>query len=197
MIVREPYFLRATQFVDFDQVDRLETAAIGANPSRLRMLHDWFHANPAGFSVVENLHHEVVGCVNLVALRSGTVKRLSTGLLMEGDIRGPDLYRPDERSLVRDIYCESIVVPTVGGIRDLEAVSLILRELESLLQKIGDVPRMGELYALAATKPGKRFMFKLGFELAVTGVDRHDGRDLLVGAVPGVLERASRFVKRD
>jgi hypothetical protein len=69
----------------------------------------WFDANRTGFSLVVNAQGLTVGHAVILPLRPEPWRDLAAGYIIEGELKGSDLYSPDERPSINALHIASVV----------------------------------------------------------------------------------------
>ena len=184
LIYSKPVRVRAA-----DESDVIWAAALarrvytGADVIPESLMLEWFGANPGGFSVLCDAEGERVGNVDLLPLRAEAMARIRNGSGIELEIRGADLFGARERGLVRDVYVESVVARAADLQRVDGGAEAVLRSFSELLARVGDLRALQNVYAIAASRGGERFLKRLGMERVMEGAERRDGHDLFGGSV--------------
>jgi hypothetical protein len=151
----------------------------------VEVMLDWYRANPNGFFVVKRSDGANVGNLDLLTFRPDTLQQFIGGGILERNISGDCLYKPNEKSFVRDVYIASLVVPESSFARESSnAASLraVIRKLPHCIRKVcdkGSVER-GEIniYALSASPNITRLMVENGFKIVSSKIQRKDAHDL-------------------
>ena len=141
------------------------------------ILRDWYSQNPNGFSTIKH-KGQVIGHVDLLPLKSNILERFMDGVITEQEIRGSDLFSAEELELVRTIYVESVALVGSNGLTRALAVKHVLLNAIDLISRLGDPRRIENIFAVAATSNGKRFLKALGFSIVSRAQDRRDQHDL-------------------
>jgi class 3 adenylate cyclase len=146
----------------------------------------WYRANPHGFSIMEKDDGEMLGYVGILPLKPSAVALLLDGTQAEGSITSEMLYASDERSLIRTIYIESIIVKDKYKELQLKAFSELLTNFGVLLGRVCDVDQVGDVYHIPATEKSERLIHQLGFKLLGLADERVDKHPLYVAALKDV-----------
>jgi hypothetical protein len=167
---------------DLDWIFRLQIDAYSAQYAvARRTLERWYGSNPDGFSIV-TMNGRRIGHVTIVPLRPKILESFVQGTIVEQDIHEDSLYTPGEKHLIRNLYCESIIIDSPKGhsILPIKALTCLARDFVPLIRRICDPNKLKNVYALAASGPGERFMRGLGFDQVKSGQERSDQRALYV-----------------
>lgn len=133
---------------------------------------EWYRKNPHGFSIVRDASGERTGNVDLLPVKPAALSRLVGGVIFEADLRAEDVYGPDERALITDLYLESVIAPGAGRV--------VREAFPALMARLRDTGP-GFVYAIAASEAGARFLTKLGCVKVGEASTRADGHDLYRG----------------
>jgi hypothetical protein len=159
---------------------------------------DWYKANPHGFSIIKTSSGTRVGNLDILPLKTSTLERFLQGDLIERNITGDCLYSSAERDCIRKLYVESFVALD----RDLRprpnpgAVGATLRSFPNLVSRLCDSLQVESVYAMAASKEGKRMLTDLGFQAICGAKSRRDGHDMYCAEYSKLRERLSGFTDR-
>ena len=100
---------------DLDWIFRLEIDAYSAQYAvARRTLEQWYCRNPDGFSIL-TMNGRKIGHLTIVPLRPTILERFVQGTIAEQDIQADSLYTPGEQHLIRNLYCESIIIDSPKG----------------------------------------------------------------------------------
>jgi hypothetical protein len=165
------------------------------------ILRAWYSQNPNGFSTIK-YKGQVIGHVDLLPLKSNVLGRFRDGVITEQEIRGSDLFSAEESELVRTVYVESVALAGSNGLTRAQAVKHVLLNAIDLVSRVGDPQRIENIFAVAATSSGKRFLKALGFSIVSSAQDRRDQHDLYatrLACLEGEIHRrfASARIRRD
>ncbi|HYL09578.1 MAG TPA: hypothetical protein VEU31_02485 [Candidatus Acidoferrales bacterium] len=152
------------------------------------LLSEWYSMNPTGFSIIKAADGRPTGHLDILPLRPATLEAFLRGDIVEHEIRGDSLYSVRDRSLIRHLYVESIILLPRPHSR-AAAIVAVLSNLSSIIERITHLQTVERIYAIAATPSGERLMRRLGFDLVSQGERRKDGHNLF-GAQPSVLASA-------
>jgi hypothetical protein len=146
---------------------------------------DWYRANPDGFWVLKNGKGENIGNLDLLTFRPDTMREFIAGGLLERNIPGACLYTPSEKSLVRDVYIASLVVPAnevAGGPTNCGALLAILNKLPQCIRKMCSQESLerGEVnaYALSANAAITKLLARYRWSILTSKSRRIDAHDL-------------------
>jgi hypothetical protein len=154
------YSVRVSRRSDIDAVFKLNTLVYeGYDVIPYETLMDWHSKNPASIHVITNHFGKIIGNIDILPLKKSALDALLSGELIEMEIRGEDLYAPQERASVNYLYVES-VVNNAGVAADIE----LLRNFCIILNRLCQTHKsIKEVYCLAASPEGKHYMTHLGF----------------------------------
>jgi len=172
------YKIEAATPEDIQWIAKFEVEMYSVNDAvPLRILSEWFQQNPTGFWILK--HKDLpVGHIDILPVKAEIFQNFILGVIGERDIRGVDLYSPREKGLIRSLYVESVAISPSNGHTRAQAVNLLLSKFFDLVNHIAESSQVTEIYAIAATTAGQRFLNRLGFSLAKRGADRKDQHDL-------------------
>lgn len=156
-----------------------------------RLLREWYSVNPAGFSLVKAAGGHPVGHLDILPLRSATLEALLRGDIVEREIRGDSLYSPRDRSLIKQLYVESIILLPSKRLAKAAAIMSVLANIPSIVERVADLNTVERIYAIAATPAGEKLMRRLGFDLLSAGERRKDRHNLFAGEASVVVGKAS------
>ena len=167
--------LRAATEEDVDWIVGLEARTYpdyDAVPSEL--LHAWYNANPAGFSVIQTEDGEMLGHVDIFPIKPTGVDILLKGLETEQGILPDMIYSHDEQHLMESFYVESIIIKDKYTDMKPKALFCILSNFRALMTRICDSQNSKKIYGIGGTEGGERLMQQLGFQLITRGDERKD-----------------------
>ena len=182
---------------DLAWIFRLEIDAYSAQHAVARKkLDQWYAGNPDGFSVL-TLNGRKIGHLTIIPLRPNILESFVQGTIREQDIHDQHLYPPQEKHLIRNLYVESIIIDSPGGPSvPIIAFARLACDFIPLMSRICDPARLENIYALAASGRGERFMKKLGFVPVKGSQARADGRTLYVARFAAVRVRIAELLSR-
>ena len=160
---------------DLDWFSTIEREAYGLDAVPLELLRSWYKKNPAGFFIIKTENGQKVGHIDMLPLRSADLNLLLEGEIIERDINADAVFTVAERSQIRDLYIESVIISTSKDLTKASILRHLLAEFEVLVSKICDPTNLNNIYAMAATFAGRKLMKDLGFEIIKDGSDRLDG----------------------
>lgn len=171
---------------DIGWVADLQARTYGRDAVPADTLGAWYRTNPHGFSIMENEDGEMLGYIGILPLKSSAVALLLGGRQAQAAITSEMLYTQDERSCVRTIYIESIILKDKYKELQLQALSALLANFDALLGCICDVDRVTEIYQIPATEKGERLLQRLGFRLLGPAHERVDNHPLYVSTLKDI-----------
>lgn len=162
-----------------------------------RTLEEWYCNNPDGFSIL-TMNGRKLGHITILPLRPTILKSFVQGTIVEQDIHPDSLYTPGEKHLIRNLYFESIIIdsPKEHSTLPIKALTCLARDFVSLIRRICDPTNLENIYALAASGPGERFMRGLGFAEVKSGQERSDKRALYVARFSTLNANISELYNR-
>lgn len=155
-------------------VAEIETKAYGPDAVPLDLMQLWYQKNRSGFFVIRSREGERVGHINLLPVRADAFQPLLEGKITEMELSPDALYAPTDKASIQDLYVESIIVCRPEAQSRMPVIYALLAEFNSLIANICDPSQVRQLYAIAATPAGERFMRQLGFEQIKAGSERLD-----------------------
>lgn len=167
---------------DLDWIFRQEIDAYSAQYAvARRTLEQWYASNPDGFHVL-SMNGRRIGHLTFVPLRPKILEGFVLGTMLEQDIHADCLYTPAEKHLIKNLYVESIIIESAKGHSTLpiKALTCLAHDFVPLIRRICDPINLENIYALAASGRGERFMKGLGFSQVKRGQERPDQRSLYV-----------------
>jgi hypothetical protein len=166
--------------VDLDWIFQLEIEAYSAQYSVARQtLERWYGRNPGGFSVL-TMNGRRIGHLTIIPLHSKIIDSFVQGTILEQDIQEDCLHTPEEKNLVQNLYIESIIIDSARGhsILPIKALTRLAHDFVPLISRVCEPRNLENVYALAASGRGERFMHALGFGMVKSGEGRADRRSL-------------------
>jgi len=183
---------------DLDWIFRLQIDTYSVQHAVARKkLDEWYGSNPDGFSIVK-MNGRKIGHLTIIPLRPNILESFVDGTILEQNIHGENLFTPQEKDLTRNLYVESIIIDSPRGPSTLPIAALVRlgRDFIPLISRICDAPKLENIYALAASGRGERFMKGLGFVPVRSVQDRTDQRTLYVAAFEILKARISELLER-
>jgi hypothetical protein len=164
------------------------------------VLQEWYGANPAGFSVIRTHDGKRIGHIDILPLRPDALSALIGGTILEREIPGSSLFGPDEKSEIKDLYVESVIIRPPREVSMAPAGLCLLKSFPSLIARIVDLSQVRNLYAIGASREGQRLLKRLGFgriDKGSAGAGRHGffavGFDSLVRRLASANGRRPEF----
>jgi hypothetical protein len=183
---------------DLDWIFRLEIDAYSAQSAVARRTLDaWYGTNPDGFSIL-TMNGRKIGHLTIIPLRPEILESFAQGTIMEQDIHPDSLYTPAEKHLIRNLYVESLIVDSLNGHSTLpiKALTCLAQDFVQLIRRVCDPTNLENVYALAASGPGERFMKGLGFDQVNSDPPRSDQRVLYVAKLSTLRINISELYRR-
>jgi hypothetical protein len=122
-------------------------------------LIEWHTANPYAFLIIRN-DGQRSGHLTLLPLRPPMLQALATGERNEGHITAADLYPPEERLQIRDLYVESLIA------EPMHLLGEVVSRFEHHVERLADVYLLENVYASPMTPSGRLLIANLGFSAA-------------------------------
>jgi hypothetical protein len=148
-----------------------------------QILGDWYDQNPNGFWIIKH-KGQPIGHLDILPVKPEILQNFIAGVIVERDIRGIDLYSPNQKALVKTLYVESIAISPSNGHNRALAVNHLLSNFFDLVSRIADPSELSDIYAIAATIAGRRFLGRLGFGVVKRARERKDQHDLFAAKLP-------------
>lgn len=183
---------------DLDWIFQLEIDAYSAQYAvARRTLEQWYGTNPDGFSIL-TMNGRRIGHITIVPLHPKILESFVRGTIVEPDIREDCIYTPREKHLIRNLYFESIITGSAkeNSTLPIKALTCLARDFVPMISRICDPANLENVYALAASGPGERFMKGLGFEQVKSGQERFDQRALYVAGFSTLKATVSELYDR-
>lgn len=158
----------------------------------------WHSASPTGFSIVRDGKGQRIGNIDILPLRKAMLDEFVAGQRFEREFKREDLYKPDERGHITDLYIESFVAvlsPADGRPPDQAAGRAVLAAFPDLITRVCDASKAKRIYAIAASGNGVRVLSHLGFEIIGKAEDRVDGHPLWSASLSSVVRRLVRLFR--
>jgi class 3 adenylate cyclase len=157
---------------------------------------DWFIANPNGFSVFKR-SGRTVGNLDILPVKPNSLTRLVSGSLLERDLTGDSIYRPEERHLIDALYIESLVIDPEMAIAGPRLILELLLNFGRIINRICVPAQIRALYAISASEEGTGLLTRLGFEPVGSAANRRDAHQLYLGNLAAVSDRIRSLISRE
>lgn len=183
---------------DLDWIFQLEIDAYSAQHSVARKkLEQWYGSNPDGFSII-TMNGRSTGHLTFIPLRPNILESFAQGTIREQDIHGENLFTPREKHLIRNLYVESIIIDSPKGPSTLpiKALARLAHDFVPLIARVCEPANLENIYALAASGRGERFMKGLGFDRVQSNQERPDQRALYVAEFSTLKGRIAELLNR-
>jgi hypothetical protein len=167
---------------DLDWIFQFEIETYSAIHAVARLtLENWYISNPDGFSIL-TMNGRKIGHLTIVPLHPRILESFRRGTVLEQDIQADSLYTPGEKQLIKNLYVESIIIDSHKGpsVLPIKALTRLAHDFVPLMRRVCDPTNLENIYALAASSRGERFMKRLGFEPVKSVQERADNRTLYV-----------------
>lgn len=168
------YVVSAATAEDIPWIAEIEAVAYTEDAVPLHRLQKWHAQNPDGFSIVKTNSGHKVGHFDILPLRPGPLQSLLEGEIAESNLEPDTLYAPSEKALIKDLYIESIIIAEPDHSSRSSAIHAVLSNFQPLVRRMCDPTKLENVYAMAATTEGERFMRQIGFQQVRDGSERLD-----------------------
>lgn len=161
------YRIRQAEINDIKSICDLQKVEYKALAIPESLYLEWFKANSEGFFVMEKENIftkecQIVGHVTFFSIKAERLALYIEGEILEEEIRGVDIYGPDERDKIDHIYIESVIA-CLGHRR--YTIPMLTRLYSSMLSLYcGNAP-VKTVYAMAATDDGTDSIQGAGFKV--------------------------------
>jgi hypothetical protein len=116
---------------------------------------EWHRANPNAFLIIREDGRRS-GQITLLPLRRRMLRALIDGSRNEGDIAIADIFPPQERLRIRDLYIESLIAERIH-------LGELISRFDRHVSRLVDVRRLRRIYASPMTEAGRLLMANLNF----------------------------------
>lgn len=176
-VVHAPYSVHPASEDDVRWASDLATRVYtGLDIIPERLMLEWFHANPAGFSIIKDCEGHRCGNIDILPLRPDTLRRFLRGELIEQEIRGDSVFPPQESAKIEALYVESLVAVDDCYRGNPLAAYRCIMSTPDLIERVCRPSQIASVYAIGASENGIRLMRDLGFdEIPSGGEVRQDG----------------------
>lgn len=187
------YQVRYATRDDLNEIAELQASFYAKDAVPLHRYKEWYSVNPDGFFVIEMTtpKKELIGHFTLLAIKNDRMEAYKAGAIKETDILKYDLFSPAEKSTIKDIYVESIIIKKEHR---RHAIPSLIRILKTTILSFCDPEIVEKVYAMAATLDGKKTLRGMNFSLIDTPVghkrlDEHEMYEADFTAFMTALER--------
>lgn len=160
-------------------------------------MKEWYAANPNGFFIACTNSSNRIGCSIVLAIRPEPMMHFIAGEITKREIRREDLYPPEERHAVSDLYVALMMIK----LSKLTSMHLAYRML-LMIERLCIPASIRNVYLNTATPIVERTVKLMGGSLIQKGNERADGLNLFrlnfpdsVRRVLARYERVSRITK--
>jgi len=129
----------------------------------LKLMEDWYNANPTGFFIIRDRDGHLCGNLDILPLKPDVLSRFLHGDIIELDLQGNCLLRPEESIKIEYLYVESFVAVSEGYKGNPLAAYTCLMKFPEIIKYICDPSQLKTIYAIGASEAGIRLMKDLGF----------------------------------
>jgi len=192
--VETAFRLRPALSSDLPWIAERQSSFYASDAVPLTVLQQWHEANPGGFSILEDRDGLAQGQITFLPLKPDCLQRYMSGGpggMVETEIEGRHIFGPAERHLVHDLYLESIILPEIDR---SQARTALFRALPKLISDVSNPACQGDIYALAATAAGERWLTRMGFMPIALSEPRRDGHPIFRSTLQNFLHSAARVL---
>lgn len=143
------------------------------------LINSWREKNPNIFLCLKD-SNELVASFSLIPIKNSFMDMFISGRVKEDQLTTDDIYEPEKDKDAYRLYIAGIIVKNPGTPKSRSYTRVMVWALINFYKKHYGTTKVREVYGLAATKGGEKFMKDLSFELISTKDKRKDGHDLLV-----------------
>lgn len=183
---------------DLDWIFQLQIDAYSPQYAVARQtLEQWYGRNPDGFFIL-TMDGRKIGHLTILPLHAKVIKSFVQGAIVEQDIHEESLYTPRERHLIRNLYIESIILDSPKGPSAMliKPLAYLAYNFVPLISRICHPAQLENVYALAASGRGERFMKGLGFDRVNSSQERADQRALYVAGFSSLVAKIAELCNR-
>ncbi|GAB3910037.1 hypothetical protein GCM10028803_48990 [Larkinella knui] len=149
----------------------------------------WYEKNPCSFYVIVNEDGDVVGNIDILPLKEGTLRQFLDGDMIERQILDDSIWGIDEKENIDYLYVES-VVNLAGKVALLE----LIRNISEIFMNFDcDVKSIKKVYCISASPQGQRLIERFGFKEYKNSSSRRDKHSVFETDMITVLQNATSF----
>jgi len=187
------YQVRYASKADLNEIAAMQAQFYPNDAVPLQRYKDWFSVNPEGLFVIEmtSPKKDLIGHFTLLAIKNDRMEAYKSGLIKETDILGCDLFDPQQKSKIKNIYVESIIIKKEHR---RHAIPNLIRILKTTVLSFCDPAVAERVYAMAATTDGKRTLRGMGFNVVdcPAGQKRVDNHEMYETTFPEFMAALER-----
>ncbi|MGE5411517.1 MAG: hypothetical protein ACM3MI_11210 [Clostridiales bacterium] len=179
--MREPsnFLLIEANEEDILWVSKLESSVYSINDAvPLSILKGWYRTNPKGFYIAIDSHKNRVGHIDILPVKPIPLKNFLAGNITEQEIKPEDIYTPNQKEFITNLYIESLALKIPENILRAKALLSIISEIQEAIRGLCEKERISSLYAISASKEGCEILEHLGFQIYGKKKERIDKHDL-------------------
>jgi hypothetical protein len=188
-----PIEIRASALEDIESTASQERTVYSAEDAVPEAtLRDWYLRNRSGFNTIlyENKN---VGHLNLLAFKQDFLTRFIEGKLVEKDAKAADIYPAANRRSIKDLYVESFAILHPGENSKGKILIQVLSQFSEISSRVCPPDQIRNVYALAATREGKKLLSHLRFSELKTEHLRKDGLSFFCILYTDLVRLLSKF----
>lgn len=197
-VLSQTYKCKYPQESDFEWVARLEEKYYSENNDNVSTdtLLKWFESNPFTFVIIKHRKDDKrVGYFDVLPLRPDVLQEFKKGEIDVADLKETSIFKASEKESVEDLYMDSIIIDLDDYSQPI-ALRYVLRHIPQFLEKICNVEKVKNVYAIAATDDGKAILEGLGFNEIMSGEHRKDNDPLYQANFQQLYKRLRKFIKK-
>jgi hypothetical protein len=179
------YGVREAQVSDLVEIAKLQKAFYPTDAVPLKVYKEWYSVNPEGFFVIEatitrddgSEYREIVGHFTFLAIKDECLESFKRGEILETTITQKDLLSSSEKSIIKNLYIESVIVKRAHR---RQGVFCLIRMLKTMICNFCDPKIAEKVYAMAATGDGEKALKGMGFSMVRhhMRLPREDGHEM-------------------
>ena len=171
------YQVRYAARDDLKEIFALQKHFYSEDAVPIERYKEWYAANPDGFFVIEmtSPKKQLIGHFTLLAIKSDRMTAYKAGKIREADILGCDLFGPELKSKMKEIYVESLIIKKEHR---RYAIPNLIRILKTTILSFCDPLVVESVCAVAATADGAKTLRCMHFEVLDSEHKRLDGHEM-------------------
>lgn len=196
--MREPSNFRLIEANQEDilWVSKLETSVYSINDAvPLNILKGWYRTNPKGFYIAVDDHNNRVGHIDILPVKPIPLENFVSGYITEQQIRPEDIYTPSQKEFITNLYIESLALKIPENVFRAKALLSILSEIQETIRGLCEKGRISRLYAISASKEGRKILEHLGFQIYGKKEERIDKHDLFMVTFSTFMLKLNEIVR--
>ncbi|MDP4172540.1 MAG: hypothetical protein Q8933_01115 [Bacteroidota bacterium] len=177
-------------------VSKLETSVYSINDAvPLNILQGWYRTNPKGFYIAFDDHNNRVGHIDILPVKPTPLDNFVAGYITEQQIKPEDIYTPGQKEFIRNLYIESLALKIPGNVLRAKALLSIISEIQGAIRGLCEKGRISSLYAISASKEGRKILEHLGFQIYSKKEERIDKHDLFRATFSTFMLKLNEIVR--